>query len=135
MIGVDTNILVRAVLDDHPKEAALAKTLLSKLAKKKKLFISSYALLEMIWVLKVKNRTRQEIAEAVLDLIDSPGILIGNREVITVALELYMKGKADFGDYLILAEGQHYDTPNLASFDKVLYKEQPNCQHPSAWID
>ena len=39
MIGVDTNILVRAVLDDHPKEAPIARKLISQLAKNKKLFI------------------------------------------------------------------------------------------------
>jgi predicted nucleic-acid-binding protein len=105
------------------------------LAKKKKLFISSYALLEMIWVLKVKNRSRQEIHEAVIDLLDSPGIIMGNREIVITAIERYIKGKADFGDYLILSEGEFNDAQNLASFDKVFYKEQNNCRHPLDFID
>ncbi len=44
MIGADTNILVRAVLDDHLDESALAKQFLKKTADERKLFISSYAL-------------------------------------------------------------------------------------------
>src|SRR5436309_2086172 len=131
MIGVDTNVLVRAVLEDHPKESAIAKKLLHKLAESKKLFISSYALLEMVWVLKVKGCSRRGIYEALLDLLDSSGIVVGNRAVIISALERYINGKADFGDYLILAESEFYDTSKLASFDKAFYKEVENCQHPS----
>jgi predicted nucleic-acid-binding protein len=97
MIGVDTNILIRAVLDDHLTESKLAKQLLKKITDERKLFISSYAILEMVWVLKVKKCSRQEIYESLLDLLDSPGIVLGQREVIIAALEMYIKGKADFG--------------------------------------
>src|SRR5260364_437263 len=115
MIGVDTNVLVRAVFEDHPKESPLAQQFLKQTAKDKKLFVSSYAVLEMVWVLKVKQCSRQEIYEAVLDL---SGIMVGQREVVMSALEKYIKGKADFGDYLILSEGEHYQVPRLVSFDK-----------------
>jgi predicted nucleic-acid-binding protein len=128
MIGADTNVLVRAVLEDHPKESPLAQQFLKQAAKDKKLFVSSYAILEMVWVLKVKQRGRQEIYEAVLDLLDSPGVMVGQREVVMSALEKYIKGKADFGDYLILAEGECYQTPKLMSFDKVFCKEGQGAQ-------
>lgn len=136
MIGSDTNILVRAVLDDHPNESELAKQFLKKTSDEKKLFISSYAILEMVWVLKVKKRTRHEIYESVLDLLDSPGIVIGQREVIESALEMYIKGKADFGDYLILVEGELlYDAPKIASFDKIFCKDTHHrAQHPKKYI-
>jgi len=135
MIGVDTNVLIRVVLDDHPKEASIARVLHSQLVKKKKLFISSYALLEMIWVLKVKGRSREEIYEAALDLLDSPGVIVGNREIVVSALERYIKGKADFGDYLIHSEGEYHDTPKLASFDKFFCKKVAACQHPSEFCE
>lgn len=131
MIGVDTNVLVRAVFEDHPKESPLAQQFLKQTAKDKKLFVSSYAVLEMVWVLKVKQRSRQEIYEAVLDLLDSPGIMVGQREVVMSALEKYIKGKADFGDYLILSEGEHYQVPRLVSFDKVFCREEQGAQ--SLW--
>src|SRR5260363_23029 len=111
MIGVDTNVLVRAVFEDHPKESTLAQQFLKQTAKDKKLFVSSYAVLEMVWVLKVKQRSRQEIYEVVLS-----------------ALEKYIKGKADFGDYLILSEGEHYQVPRLVSFDKVFCREEQGAQ-------
>lgn len=130
MIGVDTNILVRAILEDDAKQAKIAQSLLKKLAKNKQLFISSHTLLEMVWVLKGRERSREDICQCVLDLIDSPGIIIGQKEVVISALEKYRKGKADFGDYMILAEGEYFGTAELASFDKILCKDTANCLEP-----
>ncbi len=128
MIGADTNVLVRAVLEDYPEESRLAQQFLKQTSSHKKLFVSSYAILEMAWVLKVKKHTRQAIYESILDLLESPGIVVGQREIIIAALERYIKGKADFGDYLILAEGEHYQAPKLATFDKAFCKEEKNVQ-------
>lgn len=134
MIGCDTNVLIRAVMDDDPHEAKIAKQFLKKIAAEKKLFVSSYAILEMIWVLKVKKRTREEIYQAVLNLLDSFGVAIGQREAIASALEMYVKGKADFGDYLILAEGRLNGSPSLATFDKDFSKDNIHAQHPKKFL-
>jgi predicted nucleic-acid-binding protein len=134
MIGCDTNVLIRAVLDDDPHEAKIAQHFLEKTSREKKLFISSYAILEMVWVLKVKKRTREEIIESVTDLLDSPGIVLGQREAIESALEMYAKGKADFGDYLILAEGEFHHAQKLATFDKVFCSDNHRAQHPKKYI-
>lgn len=133
MIGTDTNILVRAVLDDHPEESDIAKFFLKQAVEEKILFISSYAILEMVWVLKVKKRSRQEIYESIMDLIDSPGIVVGQRETIVSALEKFNKGKADFGDYLILSEGEIYDAPRIATFDQTFCKDISQAQHPKKY--
>lgn len=124
MISVDTNVLVRAVLDDDPNDSPLAKNSLQAVAEGGSLFISSYALVEMVWVLKVKKIDRHNICEALFDLLDSPGIVIGQRSIITKALEMYRQGQADFADYLILAESTEHDAPTLLSFDKALCCEQ-----------
>jgi predicted nucleic-acid-binding protein len=134
MISVDTNILVRAILEDDLTDAITAQHLLNKLAKAKKLFISSYTILEMVWVLKVKRYNREIIKEVILDFIDSPGIVIGHRDIVVLALEKYVKGKADFGDYLILAESESSSALPLVSFDKKLCNEQVDCCHPSEFL-
>ena len=121
-------------MEDDPAEAKIAKQLLTKLASEKKLFVASYAILEMVWVLKVKKRTRQEIRDAILNLLDSSGVAIGQREVITAALEMYVTGKADFGDYLILAESRLHGASTIASFDKDLCKDNKHAQHPKKYI-
>lgn len=134
MIGCDTNVLIRAVMEDDPAEAKIAKHFLKKLADEKKLFVASYAILEMVWVLKVKKRTRQEISNAILNLLDSAGIAVGQREAIADALEMYSKGKADFGDYLILAESRLNGATSIASFDKDFCKDNQHAKNPKKYI-
>jgi predicted nucleic-acid-binding protein len=123
MIGIDTNILVRAYLEDDKEQAEEAKEFLLKTTKEKSLFISSYAILEFAWVLKTKNHSRKEIYEAVIILMDSIGAIIGQKDVVLTALEKYIKGKADFGDYMILAEGEKNKAYKLKTFDKAIQKE------------
>jgi predicted nucleic-acid-binding protein len=123
MIGVDTNILVRAYLEDDPDQAEEAKEILLKCTQGKSLFISSYAILEFAWVLKTKNYSRREVYEAIIALTDSAGVIIGQRDVVLEALEKYIKGKADFGDYMILAEGEKNKSYEFKTFDKVIQRE------------
>lgn len=123
MIGADTNILARAFLEDDKIQSKKAQQFLENTAKANELFISSYAILEFVWVLKVKKFSREIIYDAVMTLCDSPGVLIGSQPIVLSALEKYRKGKADFGDYMILAEGEYHKTHKTKTFDKVLLNE------------
>jgi predicted nucleic-acid-binding protein len=123
MIGVDTNVLVRAYLEDDKQQAKEAQELLLKYTKDKVLFISSYAILEFAWVLKVKGVSRQEIGQAILALVDSSGVVIGQKDVVLNAVEKYIAGKADFGDYMILVEGEKNKSYTIRTFDKQFQKE------------
>lgn len=123
MIGVDTNVLVRAYLQDDQEQAKEAQEFLLKFTQENSLFISSYAILEFAWVLKVKGFSRDEIYQAIITLTDSTGIVIGQREVVLEALEKYVTGKADFGDYMILVEGEKNRSHKIKTFDKKLQKE------------
>nr|WP_231288642.1 hypothetical protein [Rickettsia rhipicephali] len=51
-------------------------------------------------MLKVNKFTRQEIYEAVINLIDNSGFIIGHQDIIISTAEKYIKGKADFADYI-----------------------------------
>jgi predicted nucleic-acid-binding protein len=66
--------------------------------------------------------------------LKSPGIVVGQREVIVSALEKYSKGKADFGDYLILAEGELYSAPTVTTFDQAFCKATSSARHPKELI-
>ncbi len=123
MIGADTNVLTRAFLLDDPHQSTEAKNFLKKATSEDKLFISSYALLEFAWVLKMKNYTRKEIYDAIIFLADSKGITITQREVVVTAAEKYLLGKADFADYMILVDGQMSGSHDLKTFDKQLLQE------------
>lgn len=123
MLGADTNILVRAFLEDDLEQAKKAQTFLQQTSQQGKLFISSYAILEFVWVLKTRKFARSEIYEAIITLTDSPGIMIGQRDVVLAAAEKYLKGNADFGDYIIMSEGEKYNCHHLKTFDQALINE------------
>ena len=123
MISIDTNILVRAYLYDDEEQAKQAQDILLQVNQGKELFISSYAILEFAWVLKTKGYSRQEIYQAVIKLADCKGISIGQKHVVLSALEKYIKGKADFGDYMIIAESKLNGFNKFKTFDKAVLNE------------
>ncbi len=130
MIGADTNVLVRAFLEDDLQQAKKAERFLNNTAALGELFISSYALLEFVLVLKVKKFSRKEVYEALMTLTDSPGILIGQKEIVLNAAEKYIKGQADFGDYMIMAEGENNGCHKLATFDQAILSESKASHMP-----
>lgn len=123
MISADTNILVRAFLEDDIEQSKEAKAFLETSANASKLFISSYAMLEFAWVLKVKNIPRRDIYNAIITLVDSFGVTIGQKDIVLSAAERYIKGQADFGDYMILAEGEARCCHKIKTFNKILANE------------
>jgi predicted nucleic-acid-binding protein len=126
MIGVDTNVLVRAYLEDDKEQAKEAQEFFKKATKENTLFISSYAILEFVWVLKVKGYNRKEIHKAVISLTDSYGVIISQQDIVLEAITKYLNGKADFGDYMILVDGKRNKTHKLKTFDMVLQRELKN---------
>jgi len=123
MIGADTNILARAFLEDDKIQSKEGDLFLDKAAKFNELFISFYAILEFMWVLKTKKISRELAYDAIVILCDSPGIVVADQQLVLSALEKYKKGKADFGDYMILSEGEFNKTHKIKTFDKILQKE------------
>lgn len=129
MINIDTNILVRAFLADDKHQTSIAQNILLEATENNELFISSYALLEFVWVLKTKKFSRQEVYDAIITLVDSAGVTIGQREVVLDAAERYIRGKADFGDYMIISDGERQGVHRIKTFDQQLLDEY---EHASA---
>lgn len=123
MISVDTNILVRVFLQDDDSQAKEAEKILKDGIKKGGVFISAFVLLEFVWVLKVNKFTQKEIYQAVMTLIQSDGITVSQYDHVASALNLFQKGKADFGDYLMQCDSHSYGARKIYTFDKNFKKE------------
>jgi len=67
MIGLDTNILIRYLTQDHPAQSAKATEILERrLTQNNPGFVSVVAMVETVWVLdRAYGLTTQEIATAV----------------------------------------------------------------------
>ena len=62
--------------------------------------------------------------------MDSLGINIGQREIMITAAEKYIKGNTDFGDYMILTEGEQNSSTKFVTFDKAILQEVKGASYP-----
>lgn len=99
MIAFDTNLLVRALVDDHPEQVVMVRRLIAS----DSIFISRTVLLETEWVLRARyKKTRDQLSAFFSALLEVDNTVVENAEAVTHALEWYTQG-ADFADALHLA--------------------------------
>ena len=113
-ITADTNVLVRAVVADEPKQARLAQ---SKLEQADLIAITPTTLSEFVWVLsRGYGIPLDDIAGSIRSLIASAKVEV-NRPAIEAGLALLSDG-GDFADGIIAFEGASLGATRFASFDK-----------------
>lgn len=113
-ITPDTNVLVRAVVADEPKQARVAQ---SALAKAHLIAITPTTLCEFVWVLsRGYGIPLADIAAAIRRLIGSANVEV-NRPAIDAGLALLDQG-GDFADGIINFEGASLGGATFATFDK-----------------
>ena len=122
-ISIDTNVLVRFILQDEPNQMAIANDLLHQASS---IAISLPCLCEMVWVLqrgaKLSNNKLIEILENILTVQK----IILNRPAVLQGLQLLKMG-GDFADGVMEYEGSVLGGEVFCSFDKKavkLLKEQ-----------
>ena len=99
MIALDTNMLVRALVADHPKQLAVVRRLIAN----DTIFISRTVMLETEWVLRARyKKTPSELLNFFSALLETDDILIEDAEEVRHALDWFAQG-ADFADALHLA--------------------------------
>ena len=99
MIAFDTNLLVRAAVNDDLGQVAIVRRLLLS----HEVFIPRTVLLETEWVLRASyKKTRDQIAGFFQDLLDAENTTIEEHNSVKQALGWYRLG-ADFADALHLA--------------------------------
>ncbi|WP_295435621.1 type II toxin-antitoxin system VapC family toxin [uncultured Thiodictyon sp.] len=115
MIAFDTNLLVRLIVDDHPRQADVAEHLL----KQHRVLISRTVLLETEWVLRSLYQTPRERIHAFFQLmIQTENAELEDAAAIEQALAWYAMG-ADFADALHLAAS---GSAVMHTFDKDFCK-------------
>jgi len=126
MVGLDTNVLVRFLVEDDARQSAAAAALIGKaVSRDETLFISDIVLCETVWVLSRSYRlAREQIADTLRDLLRARHLLFSFPERISRALDAYASGRADFADYVIREMAWDAGCDRIATFDGDLLKEQ-----------
>src|SRR4051794_22938761 len=117
MRAVDTNVLVRLIARDDPKQAAAATTFVGP-----GVWVSHLVLMEAIWVLSaVYDRDRNEINATVEALLSNEAITVQDPDVIAAALKLFTEHTGvSFSDCLIVSVAQKHGQTPLGTFDAKL---------------
>ena len=113
-ITVDTNILVRAVVQDDAKQASAAAALLKQA---ELIAVTLPCLCEFVWVLRRVYRFRQSDISAALDALLGAENVVVNRPAVDAGLAVRDAG-GDFADGLIEYEGKWLGGETFVSFDK-----------------
>ena len=125
MIGLDTNILVRFLVQDDPKQSERARTLIEKaIDSEMPCFVSDVVLCEMVWVLERSYKTRRfDIGRILGHLLRARHLTFTSLERLFAALESYHAGNGDFADYLIREHSRAEGCEAVATFDGDLLEE------------
>lgn len=120
MIGLDTNIVVRYVMQDDARQAPRASRLVESMTAQEPGFVSVVTVVELVWVLESSYELSREQVGAVLEgLLASRELVIDRSEVVGQALRAYRSGKADFADALIERIGHQAGCERTMTFDAL----------------
>ena len=102
MIGLDTNVLVRYIMQDDPKQSPKATRLIESLDSEDPGFITVVSVVELYWVLtSCYGLGGHDVKQAFEALLRAKQIVVDRADQVLRALRVFDDGKADFADCLI----------------------------------
>ena len=122
MIGLDTNVLLRYLLqDDEVQGEKASRAIRQAAARHESLFISVVVLCEAVWVLESAYKHRKAEIVGVLDeLLETSGFEIEDRDLVRAALGDYRANKADFADCWIGRTNEAHRCRHTLAFERSL---------------
>ena len=121
MVALDTNVIIRYLVQDDLVQAEAARGLVEELTPDNPGFICREAMVEIAWVLKrVYRFSRAQIAETLVELTASESIVVERSEEVAAAAYRYGEGGADFADLMILSAAVRAGGGPLHTFDRKL---------------
>ena len=102
MIGLDSNVMLRAITGDDPVQSPVARRLLSTLSSRQPGVLNLIVLVELAWTLRVHYKFRaRDILARIEDLLRSDLYHIVDRHIVVRAMEVSAEHSLDFADALI----------------------------------
>lgn len=119
MIGLDTNVLVRYIVQDDPKQSPKATRLIESLRVEAPGYVSVVNVVELVWVLtECYASTKDEVCEVLETLLRTKEIIVAQADTVWKAIRLFKGGKADFAACLIERSAAEAGCSHTATFDR-----------------
>ena len=119
MIGLDTNVVLRLLLNDDPAQRLRAtKAIEQAKGLAVRVTITLAVVLEMEWVLRsIAKMTKPQVLSILDLLLESYDIEIDNEKVLEQSLHIYANAACDFAECLFLAQYQRMGCQTMLTFD------------------
>lgn len=119
MIGIDTNVLLRMVLNDDAEQQAKAIVFGNRLSEDSPGFVSLIVLVEFSWALISRyGLSKNEVLAAIQRLLKVKTLVFEDFDAIVVALETSALPQADFADALIAEHNRNLGCSHTVTFDQ-----------------
>ncbi len=120
MIGLDTNVILRYLLQDDPKQARQANQIFDRqLSEQTPGFISLATMLEIVWVLRsLLKQNPFQIASHLENLLVADSLEVQNEQQVFEAVFALKRGTGEFEDALIGALNAWAGCSHTVTFDR-----------------
>lgn len=122
MRGLDTNVLVRYLAADDPKQLATVEELMDESQRNREpFFLPAIVLCELVWVLaKRYDQGKSQIIQAIEQILDMDQFRLEYDAIVRRSLESFRNGKGNFSDYLIGEISKQHGCKDFVTFDRAL---------------
>jgi predicted nucleic-acid-binding protein len=119
MLGLDTNVLIRYLMQDDRRQYEKARRLIHReVGKGEPVLVSLLVLLEIEWLLRSRyGLSKAEILAAFSALLEAADLVFEDETSIEYALYSWKDSAADFADCLIEARNRRLGCYATATFD------------------
>ncbi len=118
MIGLDTNVVIRYLVQDDPDQSATASALIDELTEAEPAYLSLVTVIEIYWVLRRAYRVASgRCAELLSGLLDARELRVDRDSIVRAVLVASSEG-TDFADAVIAELGRSAGCIYTVTFDQ-----------------
>lgn len=120
MVGIDTNVLIRHVVQDDEEQASLAREFIeNRLDAENQAHIPLIVLCEFVWVLRTAyGYSRKQVALSLRQLLVTECFAVERHDLAWTAYYDYDSGSADYADCIIACVNRDCGANSTFTFDR-----------------
>lgn len=119
MIGIDTNVLLRLVLQDDDQQSKQALKIFGELSPERPGFINTAVLMEFIWSARRHAKmTRLDLKSILSGLLDADDIVLQDEDIVELVLDEMDRSTEEFTDIFIAIKNRNSGCDRTMTFDR-----------------
>ena len=120
MIGLESNVLVRYLVQDDPAQSQKATDLIERrLTERNPGFVSVVAIVETVWVLsRAYGLSSRQVTAAIERVLQADVIVVENEQEVFAAMTALRRRQSSFADALVAALGQRAGCSYTLTFNQ-----------------